>query len=344
VISRRRIPARVLLLASLPSAGLTMLWALVVYGLFAVADLEVLRIPFLPLSTIGIAVSFYVGFKNNASYDRFWEGRKIWGGVVNTSRSWGTAVTSYILPQDASPQAHKIRETFIYRHLAWTNALRLQLRRKSRFEDAPAWTTKRRLDRHREHMRNDWDSELEPFLSDEELREHSARGNPATHILNRQGAELAKLLKTGQLDLFHQIAMMNFITELYALQGKAERIKNTPLPRQYAEYSRVLVRVFVVLAPFGLLDVFADNIEAAHGPLEQLVYLIPFLASAALIGWTFIFMEAVGDASEDPFERGMNDVPMNALSRTIERDMRAMLGEPEDSLLPKEESIDGILY
>lgn len=118
----------------------------------------------------------------------------------------------------------------------------------------------------------------------------------------------------------------------------------TPLPRQYAEYSRVLVKVFVLLAPFGLLDVFAGNIHAANGPLEQSVYLVPFLVSAALIGWTFEFMENAGDASEDPFERSMNDVPMNALSRTIERDLRGMLGEPEDSLPGKEESIDGILY
>jgi putative membrane protein len=193
-------------------------------------------------------------------------------------------------------------------------------------------------------MRNDWDSELEPFLDAEELAEHSARGNPATHMLNRQGADLAKLLKAGELDLFHQIAMMDLITECYTLQGKAERIKNTPLPRQYAEYSRLLVKVFIVLAPFGLLDVFAENIAAASGALEQSVYLVPFWASAALIGWTFEFMENVGDASEDPFERSMNDVPMNALARTIERDMRGMLDEPEDSLPPKEESIDGILY
>lgn len=344
MISRRRFPPHILLLASLPSAGKAALWALVVYGLYAVAGLDVLRIPFLPLSTIGIAVSFYVGFKNNASYDRFWEGRKIWGGVVNTSRSWGTAVTSYVLPQDRSEQAHQIREALVYRHLAWINAVRLQLRRRSRFEDAPSMSTKRRLNKHREHMRNDWDTEMAPFLSPEELAKHSARGNPATQILNTQGAELAGLLKNGQLDLFHQIALMDLITEMYTLQGKAERIKNTPLPRQYAEYSRVLVKVFIMLAPFGLLDVFAENIAAATGVGEQSVYLVPFLASAALIGWTFEFMENVGDASEDPFERSMNDVPMNALTRTIERDLRAMLGEDEAGLPPKEESVDGILY
>lgn len=344
MISRRRFPPHILLLASLPSAGKAAVWALIVFALYAIAGLDVLRIPFLPLSTIGIAVSFYVGFKNNASYDRFWEGRKIWGGVVNTSRSWGTAVTSYVLPQDQGAEAHQIREALIYRHLAWINAVRLQLRRRSRFEDAPSMSTKRRLNKHREHMRNDWDAEMSPFLEAEELAKHSARGNPATQILNTQGAELAVLLKDGKLDLFHQIALMNLITEMYTLQGKAERIKNTPLPRQYAEYSRVLVRVFIMLAPFGLLDVFAENIDAASGLGEQWVYLVPFVASASLIGWTFEFMENVGDASEDPFERSMNDVPMNALTRTIERDLRAMLGEEEAGLPAKEESIDGILY
>ena len=58
-------------------------------------DLD-LTIPFLPISTIGIAVAFYIGFKNNQAYDRFWEGRKVWGGIVNYSRTWGNQVLSYI--------------------------------------------------------------------------------------------------------------------------------------------------------------------------------------------------------------------------------------------------------
>lgn len=53
-------------------------------------------IPFLPLSTIGIAVAFYVSFKNSQSYDRFWEARKAWGGIVNYSRTWANQVLSYL--------------------------------------------------------------------------------------------------------------------------------------------------------------------------------------------------------------------------------------------------------
>jgi putative membrane protein len=322
--------------------GVTSVWALVVLALYDLAGLEFIRIPFLPIATIGTAVAFYVGFKNNAAYDRFWEGRKIWGGVVNVSRSWATGVLSYIEPGDDGEEARAHRKLLVYRQLAWINALRLQLRRTSRFFDKPARGTKKRLEAHAEAMRNDWDKELAPFLEPDELTELSARKNTATHILERQGALLATLVKGKKLDLFHQIALMDLITEMYTLQGKCERIKNTPFPRQYAELSRVFVRVFVFLIPFGLLDVFADQIAAAHGALENALLVIPMLLSAGLVSWVFVTMEGIGDASEDPFERSMNDVPMNALCRTIEIDLREMLGETE---LPEKETPAGnILY
>jgi putative membrane protein len=53
-------------------------------------------IPWLPVSVIGTAVAFYVGFKNNSAYERLWEARKIWGGIVNSSRTWGMFVDGFI--------------------------------------------------------------------------------------------------------------------------------------------------------------------------------------------------------------------------------------------------------
>lgn len=344
MLSTRRIRPSLAIRFALPSIALAAVWASVVFVLYAFIGLEFLRIPFQPLSTIGIAVAFYVGFKNNASYDRFWEGRKIWGGVVNSSRTWGTAVLSYVRPGDDSKEARAIRQELIYRHLAWVNAVRLQLRKKSRFFDNPAKSTKRRLERHAEHMRNDWDQEISPFLSAEEHVVMKAKLNPATHLVTRQGTRLAEEKAAENVNLFHQIALMEVLTELYTLQGKAERIKNTPFPRQYAEYSRIFTRVFVLLVPFGLLDVFGDHIGAAVSTADEYVFIAPFLAAAALITWVFMTMEAIGDASEDPFERSMGDVPMNALCRTIERDLRQMLDEPEVSLPPGETPIEGILY
>ena len=62
-------------------------WATIVASLYAFTKWEWFVIPWLPLSIIGTAVAFYVGFKNNSAYDRLWEARKIWGAIVNGSRS-----------------------------------------------------------------------------------------------------------------------------------------------------------------------------------------------------------------------------------------------------------------
>ncbi len=351
MIANRRFTAKRLFLFALPSLTQTIAWATVVYLLYTVAGFDWLRIPFLPLSVIGTAVAFYIGFKNNSSYDRFWEGRKIWGGIVNESRTWTNQVLCQVMPGDQGEEATQIRRRLVYRHLAWINALRLQLRRSSRFFDRPARGTRIRLENHAEHMRNDWDAELSPFLSSEEHAAVGAMINPATHLVVRQGQELADLLSAGRLELFHQVAMMEVLRALYDLQGKCERIKATPFPRQYAEISRVFVKVYVLLVPFGLLDVFSDHIQTfdpiafASDPIAYaagLLWLLPFLTSAALIGWVFLTMEAIGDASEDPFERSLNDVPMNALCRVIERDLRQLLGETD---VPDAEApIDGVLY
>ena len=342
MLAARRFPIRNLIGFGLFTGGRTMLWAAVVYAAYSLLGLDWLRIPFLPLGVVGTAVAFYGGFKNNQAYDRFWEGRKIWGGVVNESRSWASAVLCYVLPGDTSEEAHEVRRVLIHRHLAWINALRLQLRSTSRFWDKPARATKKRLENHKEHMRNDWDKEISPFLSEAEHAELSPMVNTATHLVHRQGEDLAVLLRDQKMDLFHQIAMMAILRELYTLQGKAERIKKTPLPRQYSEFSRLFTRVFVILVPFGLLDVFNEYLPAGLPGLAEVPWMAMYVFAAAMIGWVFLTMEGIGDSSEDPFERSMNDVPMNALCVVIERDLRQMLGETD---LPEpEQPIDGILY
>jgi len=342
VLAQRRFPLHLAFRFALPIVAISATWATAVFALYAYAGLHFIRTPFLPIATLGTAVAFYVGFKNNAAYERFWEGRKIWGGVVNSSRTWANFVVNYVRPGDTGEEAHAVRRDLVYRHLAWVNALRLQLRKTSRLFNKPVPTTRRRLENHADAMRNDWDAELAPFLSSEELAEVSGYANAATHLLVRQGRVLGDELKAEKLDLFHQIAMMDVVQELYALQGKCERIKNTPFPRQYAEYSRIFTRVFIALTPFGLLDVFADYVDAAKTAADTAVLAIPMVAAAALVSWVFFTMEGIGDSSEDPFERSMNDVPMNALSRTIEIDLRQMLGETE--LPQKEQAVDGILY
>ncbi|MCB9673795.1 MAG: hypothetical protein H6737_01685 [Alphaproteobacteria bacterium] len=338
----RRLPIRNVLSWGLFTGSMGLLWSVVVYVVYTFGGLEWIRIPWMPISVVGIAVAFFTGFKNNASYDRFWEGRKIWGAVVNDSRSWASQVLCYVLPGDESEGAKAVRRDLVYRHLAWINALRLQLRQTSRFFDKPARGTRLRLEAHAVHMRNDWDAELAPFLTPEELASVSQMANPATHLVHTQGMKLTALLREQKMDLFHQIALMEILRQLYTLQGQAERIKKTPFPRQYAEFGRYFTRTFVGLAPFGLLDVFADHIPAGVPTAENVAWLVPYFAASFMVSWVFLTVDGIGDASEDPFERSMNDVPMNALCRVIERDLRQLLGETE---IPEPEPpIDGILY
>ncbi len=284
---------------------------------YEIFDYHHLAIPFLPLSTIGIAVAFLIGFKNNSSYDRFWEARKIWGGIVNYSRTWANQVLSFISLRHTRGydvemnELIMVQKEMIYRHIAWLNALRLHLRRQ-----------------------DNWDEELSPFLPSEELEYFKRVKNKPTQIIRKQGERLRQFMEErGMIDDFRHMEMMRVLEEFYILQGKCERIKNTPLPRQYAFFSTVFVWIFILLLPFGLISAF-ETLDS------HLVWLtIPF---HILISWIFMTMEMVGHYSENPFEHMINDVPITALCRTIEIDLKEMLGETE--LPEKIQPIDDILY
>ena len=132
------------------------------------------------------------------------------------------------------------------------------------------------------------------------------------------------------------------IGELFTLQGKAERIKNFPYPRQFATLNLFFVWIFVILLPFGLMHEFDQigqsliNQENANGLFrlisKNFVWLtIPF---SIVISWIFMLMERVGDVSENPFEGMSNDVPITTISRGIEIDIREMIGDNK-SEIPK---------
>jgi putative membrane protein len=294
-----------------------------------------IAIPFLPLSTIGIAVAFYIGFKNNAAYDRFWEARKIWGGIVNYSRTWGNQVMSFVsngFNKDISDEElHNIRRELIYRHVAWLNALRLQLRQPSSFSLRRSHSIKSLSIGSPE--RKHWDEEVGALLCKDDYLALFEKKNTATQLIRQQGEDLKELFEDKRLiEHFRHMELMKVLEEFYNLQGKCERIKNTPFPRQYAFFSKVFTWIFIILLPIGLVGQFS---EMGH----SFIWLtVPF---SVLISWIFITMEVVGDNSEDPFENFVNDVPMTALCRTIEIDLREMLGETD--LPPKIQPVNDIL-
>ena len=305
------------------------IWSVIVTSIFIYFESAGTNvgIPFLPLSTIGIAVAFYIGFKNSQSYDRFWEGRKIWGQIVNTSRSLAAKIISYT----ETAESNAIARSVIMRQLAWINSLRIQLRGTTIFDRknltfVPDFG-----------LKNDRECKdcIAYWIDKKEYNETVNMANPATQLLKNQSVELKKIKDDGLVNDFEHMNLVNEIEILYDQQGKCERIKNTPFPRQYAYFSSIFVWIFVALLPFGL----AEEFHKLDG--ESTVWLaVPF---SILISWVFATMEAIGDNSEDPFENYVNDVPMSAICRTIEIDLLQMLKEPAEKIPPKMKPINDVL-
>ncbi len=308
------------------------LWMTAVACLFEYCNCEWLQIPWLPLSIIGTAVAFYVGFKNNQSYDRVWEARKIWGAIVNSSRAWGSAVRGYITNQFADrkvsrEELHNIHTRLIKRHIAWLYTLRNQLLIPTPWEHVNQGMGIGKLNRQRQqqfgvglYQAEDIEGRLKSLLDEEEMNVVVNKANTATHLVDNQSVELRELRAGGFLDDFRHTQLQLLLNELYDEQGKCERIKKFPFPRQYGTMSLIFTGIFIFLLPFGMVSEFAKL-----GDLGTWMS-IPF---SVLVAWIFISMELVGDYSENPFEGTGNDIPMLSLCRTIEIDLLEMLNEED---------------
>jgi len=291
----------------------TFLSAVNYWGPFAIG------ISFVPIGLIGTAVAFYVGFKNNSSYERLWEARRIWGSMVNASRTWGTYTLTYLKPTENTSESDlaALQTKLIHNLIAYINAVRIQLRQKSIWNDSNTVAhavVKDNLGDNNLPLRES----LSAFLSEEEVNYFLSKKNPATHIMKSQAKLLDRHFRNNGINELFYFHMMGIIQEFYNQQGAAERIKSFPFPRQYAFFSKIFVWLFILVLPFGLINEFTKL-------SNELVWLA--VPSYIVIGWVFNSMEVIGDTSENPFENAINDVPMTAICRVIEIDLREMLEE-----------------
>ncbi len=291
--------------------------------LFKIFGWTWLVIPWQPLALIGIAVSFYLGFKNNSSYDRLWEGRKIWGGIVNASRTFAIMSRDFITNEHATEkltedQLKSIHKGIVYRHVAWLKALTYQLRLLKPWEHEGNMDNELRSMGDVHHDESNFEK-IKSYLSPEDYDYVMTKGNKASHILSIQSKSLLNLKLKGLIEDFRHMELIKMVSELYTLQGKSERIKNFPFPRQYATVNYIFVWIFLVLLPFGMLNIFSDM---SH--LNSSWLALPF---TMLVSWVFILMEMIGDYSENPFEGLYNDVPIKSMATDIEIDIREMLDE-----------------
>ncbi|HEU0065690.1 MAG TPA: bestrophin family ion channel [Sphingomonas sp.] len=184
------------------------------------------RAPSLPLSLFGTALALFLGFRDNSAYQRWWEGRTLWGAMINASRSLSRAARNW-LPE---PEAHDLKRTIVLRQVAYVNALRCQLRRQP--------------------VRDD----LLRFLSPEEADVPMLRVNVANGILDGTGRRIADAVRQGWLDTIQQAQIETVLVDIANAQGGMERLKNTPLPNQYRFFPELFTRLFCVLLPIGLVE------------------------------------------------------------------------------------------
>ncbi len=291
----------------------TLLLSTIVVLIYHFLHLHILAIPFLPVASIGTAVAFYVGFKNNQAYDRLWEARRLWGSITNTSRTLAASFISIV-------EDKEIQKAFLRRHIAYINILRLQLRKTI------PWATNKE-DYHKQAISasdeiREFDvaiAELFEHLDKKEIFERvKHKGNIASYTLKYQFEVVTKLKREKIIDDFEHSDLTKLLAELYNLQGGCERIKTTPLFRQYSLFSRIFVQLFIFLLPFALIN------EMSKLGDFGIWLVIPF---SVLISWVFMTMEQIGEASENPFDNGSTDIPISTICRNIEIDILEMMDE-----------------
>lgn len=258
---------------------------------------------------IATVVGIFIVFRFNEAYQRWWEARILWGGLVNESRSLAREVITLLTPErvpniSSWENARKLHAELVHRHLAYCNALRLSLRH----EDS-------------------WD-ELAPFVDPDELSALKDYANKPTQLNRCQGERLSQVIGT---DTSQQVLMMQFdstLNRLYDIQGGCERIKNTAFPDEVRYVTRGLVWLSAIAVPVAFL--------AADREIRTIEVL-----AVIVISLSFMIVEQLGASLKNPFENDDNDTPMTALCRVIEIDLRQQLGETE--IPPPLEPVDGVL-
>jgi putative membrane protein len=184
------------------------------------------KAPSLPLTLFGTALALFLGFRSNSAYQRWWEGRILWGAMINASRSLARASRNFL----PDPEASELKRTIVYRQIAYVNALRCQLRRQSP------------------------DEEVLRFLSRRDADFALARTNRANGLLDGTGRRIDTARRAGWIDTIQQTQMESVLIDIANAQGGMERLKNTPLPNQYRFFPTFFAHIFCVLLPIGLVQ------------------------------------------------------------------------------------------
>ncbi|MDB5949357.1 MAG: bestrophin [Massilia sp.] len=245
----------------------------------------------IPFSLIGLPLAIFLGFRNNAAYDRFWEGRKLWGELVHRSRSFSRQCASlidYPAPARASAGLGDTRVRMVYRAIAFAHALRGLLRGI------------------------DSDADVRSLLLPDEFARMSKAFNKPDFLMGQMGLDLRLCMKEGRIDSCLAASIDATLSSMTATGTSCERIRNTPIPFSYTLLLHRTAYLYCFLLPFGLVD--------------SIGFMTPFVV--AIVAYTFFGLDALGDEIEEPFGLAANDLPLDAICRAIEIELRESLHDP----------------
>ena len=236
-----------------------------------------------PFTLLGIALSIFLGFRNNGCYDRWWEARKLWGQLILEARAFAREVSALLPAEEAAA-----RERLLRRTIGFAQSLAAELRGRDGREPARPW------------------------LPPEEHPALAGAIHPGEAILRAQSRDLAALLRACRLSDILYAALAAHLNNMTAIQAGCERIRNTPLPYAYSLLLHRTAWLFCLLMPFGFV-----------GTLGLATPLV-----AAILAYAVFGLDALSDELEEPFGEAANDLPLDAMARTIERDVLEALGAP----------------
>jgi putative membrane protein len=297
----RQLFLRTILYVGLPLLGLIG-YDVAIVLLYKAGHLQWAALEQIPLSLFGSVIGVILAFRNSTSYARWWEARTLWGSIVNNSRSWARMVTTVMRSDSDHPEFVQFRQRMVYYQIAWVHALRQHLRRLDPCD------------------------EIKKLLTAEEFAELRGQKNIPVAIQQWQSLLLRRALDAGWIDMAQWHAMNQSLDDLVDAQGGAERIKNTPMPRQYDFLPQICAHIFCFLLPLAMVS--------------GLGWFTPL--GSTLVGFIFLALDKIGRDLEDPFDNKVNDIPLTAICTTIEINLRQMLGETE--LPPDLKPVDGVLW
>ena len=242
----------------------------------------------IPFTLIGLPIAIFLGFRNNSAYDRFWEGRKLWGELVLRCRNLARQTNNLIddpRPALASNGLQDTRVRIIYRAIAFVHALRDHLR------DQPG------------------SSRMDGLLLPDEHEEMTRATNKHDSLMRHMGADLQRCVKERRIEACLAANIDYTLSKITAAAASCERIKNTPIPYSYTLLLHRTAYIYCFLLPFGLVD--------------SIGFMTPFVV--AIVAYTFFGLDALGDELEEPFGTEPNDLPLDAICRAIEVDLRTSL-------------------